>query len=584
MAIDTYGNTLTYNGTSWSAPSSAGESLSWVSCPAINFCIAVASGFAVIYNGTNWSAPKLVDAGTLTTVSCPTTTFCMAVDATGYALTYNGLSWSVPKNVGAGPSVSCASKNFCVTVDHHGNALKYNGSKWSSPTSIDPGIFSSLSCPTASFCMAVDTSGNASYLQRQEVVSTYEHGRQHSRLSIMFYEEVLYGGRQHRARNRVFGSRNWSTPAKIDPYGGLGPVSCPTTGFCAAVDDSGNALTYDNQNALEITGISPTFGPSSGGTSVTINGNNFTPSAGVDFGSTPASSVVVRDSKTIIATSPPGTGTVDVTVTTSAGTSMKSAFDEFNYGQLTSIQNLVTLTGLNVIEGPCKAAFLLQNDCFSIQQNFFTADASEQDISYLIQNIDQFQFSSSGLQVNMQLTVFSCGGTVGCNSDSDVVTVNHSFGSYSTPLPTTQVPLEFDIGSQIAAGSVTLLSSVTVGGIVKYATSFLEPLAGLSSSSTVAPNSEGTPELAVVASASHNNSNPSEAKFGSDTEGIVQSFDQFLGGAMVPAVFEYKDGLATAEKAKNLNWSVPSSPPIASNSVSFGYSAGATDDGVHFFP
>ena len=71
-----------------------------------------------------------------------------------------------------------------------------------------------------------------------------------------------------------------------------------------------------------MTGLNPTLGPTAGGTMVTITGTGFTGVTAVDFGATPAAS----DDRTVSATSimaqsPAGTGAVDVTVTTTGGTS-----------------------------------------------------------------------------------------------------------------------------------------------------------------------------------------------------------------------------------------------------------------------
>jgi Tol biopolymer transport system component len=84
-------------------------------------------------------------------------------------------------------------------------------------------------------------------------------------------------------------------------------------------------------SATAVTGISPGQGPAAGGTSVTITGRNFGPAATVMFGSVRATNVVFTSSTSITATSPAGSGTVDVTVTTSRGTSATSPADRFTY-------------------------------------------------------------------------------------------------------------------------------------------------------------------------------------------------------------------------------------------------------------
>ena len=71
------------------------------------------------------------------------------------------------------------------------------------------------------------------------------------------------------------------------------------------------------------------FGPTTGGTSVTVTGTAFTGATAVHFGTATATFTVVS-STSITATAPAGTGTVNVTVTTAGGTSATSA-DKFTY-------------------------------------------------------------------------------------------------------------------------------------------------------------------------------------------------------------------------------------------------------------
>jgi IPT/TIG domain len=80
-----------------------------------------------------------------------------------------------------------------------------------------------------------------------------------------------------------------------------------------------------------VTAISPKAGPEAGGTEVTITGTNFSPGSTVHFGSTPASSVKVNSAESITAVSPKATGTLNVTVTNTGGTSMVTAADKFSF-------------------------------------------------------------------------------------------------------------------------------------------------------------------------------------------------------------------------------------------------------------
>jgi alpha-tubulin suppressor-like RCC1 family protein len=103
--------------------------------------------------------------------------------------------------------------------------------------------------------------------------------------------------------------------------------------------------------------VTPNQGPEAGGISVTITGVHLGGATAVDFGSTSASFTVNSDSS-ITAVSPPGVGTVDVTVTTPEGTTPTSSTDRFSYGVPTVTKvvprigpiaggTAVTITGTN---------------------------------------------------------------------------------------------------------------------------------------------------------------------------------------------------------------------------------------------
>ena len=88
-----------------------------------------------------------------------------------------------------------------------------------------------------------------------------------------------------------------------------------------------------------VTGISPTYGPIAGSTSVIITGTNLTAASAVKFGTTDATGFTVNSATQITATSPAGTGVVDITVVTAGGTSATSSNDQFTYNTLPTISN-----------------------------------------------------------------------------------------------------------------------------------------------------------------------------------------------------------------------------------------------------
>ncbi|RYE15079.1 MAG: hypothetical protein EOP51_27285, partial [Sphingobacteriales bacterium] len=90
------------------------------------------------------------------------------------------------------------------------------------------------------------------------------------------------------------------------------------------------SITYAQAVAAPtVTALSPTGGPTGGGTSVTITGTNFSGATAVTFGATAATGFTVNSATQITATAPAGTGTVDVRITTAGGTSATSASDQF---------------------------------------------------------------------------------------------------------------------------------------------------------------------------------------------------------------------------------------------------------------
>lgn len=78
--------------------------------------------------------------------------------------------------------------------------------------------------------------------------------------------------------------------------------------------------------------VNPSAGPSTGGQTVVITGNNFTEASGVFFGPTPAQSWQAISDTQITAVSPPTSGGlqyVDITVTSPGGTSALNALDQY---------------------------------------------------------------------------------------------------------------------------------------------------------------------------------------------------------------------------------------------------------------
>ena len=123
--------------------------------------------------------------------------------------------------------------------------------------------------------------------------------------------------------------------AQYGEYNGL--TGFAGTFFPAWTDRRGGALEevwtapITVPPAPVVTAISPSSGSAAGGSQVTITGSGFTGATDVGFGITSAAALNVDSDTQITTASPAGTGTVDVTVTTPAGTSATTPADQYTY-------------------------------------------------------------------------------------------------------------------------------------------------------------------------------------------------------------------------------------------------------------
>jgi hypothetical protein len=108
-----------------------------------------------------------------------------------------------------------------------------------------------------------------------------------------------------------------------------------------ALDVSNQAITYDDVSVvfgtpLSVSGVSPTFGPVTGGTAVTLTGSGFTAGTTVTFGGTLASSVTVTSDVSLTAMTPAQpAGPADVVVSNGSGTiTLAAAFTYATAGTL----------------------------------------------------------------------------------------------------------------------------------------------------------------------------------------------------------------------------------------------------------
>ena len=147
----------------------------------------------------------------------------------------------------------------------------------------------------------------------------------------------------------------------VAPAGSTGSVDVTVT-TDQGTSPTGVADQFEYANP-SVTSVSPNAGPTAGGSVVTIVGSGFAPGATVRFGANAATGVDVESANVLTATVPSaGAGSVDVTVTTAAGTSPTSSADLFAYGApvVTGISpnngpgwggTAVTITGIGIRPG-----------------------------------------------------------------------------------------------------------------------------------------------------------------------------------------------------------------------------------------
>ncbi len=280
-------------------------------------------------------------------------------------------------------SVSCASAGNCAAGGYYrdasghlqafvvdelngtwGNAQEVPGT---ATLNIGKAYVSSLSCPTAGNCAAggyyEDSSRHYQAFVANEVSGSWGNAREVpgtaklntdgsgyvSSVSCVSAGNCAAGGYykdgsghfQAFVVNEVNGG--WGNAQRVPGTASLNlggnasvsSVSCVPPGDCAAGGSYKASGAYEafvvNSPVPSVSGLAPDQGPRSGGTMVTITGRNLLTPTAVHFGATAARIHKVLSASKLEVISPPGAGTVAVTVTTAGGTSVRTTADHFTY-------------------------------------------------------------------------------------------------------------------------------------------------------------------------------------------------------------------------------------------------------------
>ncbi|MFL5823141.1 MAG: hypothetical protein ACJ764_06840 [Solirubrobacteraceae bacterium] len=255
----------------WSGPvtldglqAASGNFLSAIDCPSSSLCVAVDRvGNVVTFNPASPPDPTAVGLintfgdPALTAVSCFSTTQCTAVGDAGQEVTFNPSSVGHPTPVTVDGNalllgVSCPSSTECLAVGTAGDAVTFDpttGAVITGPKSI-LGLNNSLdsaSCVSDTLCVAGSAGGTASIFDPNDLDNVSTLGLGIPAAAVVCLSSDLCtaaGGNQAIAFNTsgtVVGAAN-TIDGNSDIIDGL---SCVSTTSCTAVDEQGNAVSYN---------------------------------------------------------------------------------------------------------------------------------------------------------------------------------------------------------------------------------------------------------------------------------------------------------------------------------------------------
>lgn len=345
----------------------------------------VSGGTAVTVNGSGFVAGTsgtsfAFGANTAAQVSCSSTSTCTVTSPSGQpgtvdvkAKTAAGTSAtssadqftyraaSAPAVTGISPASGPSGGNTTVTISGSGFSTASNGTTVKFGTKAG----SHVSCSSTTTCTAVSPSGTAGTV---DVTATTAAGTSATSSADQFTylgaptvtaispaSGPTAGGTTVTISGTGFVAGTTGTSFKFGSTAGT-QVSCSDANTCTVISPARSAGTVDIKATTAggtsatgaadkftylalpaVTKISPTSGPSAGGTSVTVTGSNFvrgTTGTSFDFGAVAGTQVNCGSNTSCTVVSPAGSAStaVDVTATTAGGTSATSSADKFTYG------------------------------------------------------------------------------------------------------------------------------------------------------------------------------------------------------------------------------------------------------------
>jgi len=251
----------TFDGTSWTVSGAPGfdSTPAMVSCTSPGFCMAVgtwsppgeypALGYST-WNGTSWTPVSTTHLGlssTVVGVSCVSPTQCVAGSDSG-TLAWNGSAWSEPAGSGGGP-ISCSTAVDCSQAMGTG-VETFDSTGWIYPGEADPhATLTAISCSVDWLCVAVDNTGQAfsSTLTEWSNSGMIDAGGDFTAVGCAPGSTLWCVALDSAGQAFVDAADSWSGPSPTG-LGHVEAVSCPSSSFCAAFDDTGRVSTYDGSS------------------------------------------------------------------------------------------------------------------------------------------------------------------------------------------------------------------------------------------------------------------------------------------------------------------------------------------------
>ncbi len=271
------------------------------------------------------------------------------------------------------------------------------------------------------------------------------------------------------------------------PAASAGSVDVSVTSS-SGTSSTGPSDVFTYEAAPSITAVSPAAGLPVGATTVTITGTGFTGASAVSFGATAAASYTIASATTITATSPAEpAGTVDVSVTTPAGTSASGSSDRFSF------EGVPTVSALSPAAGPVSGGSVV-----TITGTAFTDTSA---VSFGSRAASSYSVNSS-----TSITAVSPVGSVGVVDVRVTTPAGRSATSVADQFSYQALPTVTSLSP--AAGSISGGTSVTITGSgfsaasgVSFGTTGAASYLIVSSTSILAttpPGSAGTVDVTVT--------------------------------------------------------------------------------------